>query len=41
MGQNTVDILTAAPLLYLLMTVKTIEAEKVSLSDMQNLKSIC
>ena len=31
-------ILTTAPLPYLLITVKTIESEKVSLSDMQNIK---
>ena len=34
MGSNIVLILTAAPLQYLLITVKTIELEKVSVSDM-------
>ena len=32
---------TAARLSYLLITVKTDEIEKVTLSDMENLKTVC
>ena len=39
MGQNTVVICMAAPLQYLLMTVKVVALEKVSFSDTQNPKS--
>ena len=41
MGTNTIEIGTAALLSYLLITAKVIELEKVSLSDMQNLKTFC
>ena len=39
-GPNTVEIWTAPPLPYLLMTVKAIELEKISLSNMQSLKNV-
>ena len=32
---------TLAPLPYLLISVQAIEVEKVSLSDMQNLRTVC
>ena len=41
MGPNTVEIWTAPPLAYLLITGKAIELEKISLSDMQSLKTVC
>ena len=41
MGQNTDSILTQAPLPYSLIIVKEIELEKVTLSDMQSLKTFC
>ena len=41
MGQNTVAILIAACLHYLLITVKLIALEKVSFSDTQNPKAVC
>ena len=41
MGQNTVPILMAAPLQYLLITVKVVALEKVSFSDTQNPKAVC
>ena len=41
MGQNTVPILMAAPLQYLLITVKVVALEKVSFSDTQNSKAVC
>ena len=41
MDPNTVLILTAAPLPDLLITVKAIEFGNVSLSDMENLKTVC
>ena len=41
MGRNTVNIRTTAPLPYLLITVKVIALEKVSLSDIQNSKTVC
>ena len=40
-GQNTVAILMAAPLPYLLITVKEVAFEIVSLSDTQNPKAVC
>ena len=39
--ENTVSVSTTRPFLYLLIPVNVIELEKVSLSDMQNLKAIC
>ena len=41
MGQNTVVIWMAAPLQYLLITVKVVALEKVSFSDTQNPKAVC
>ena len=41
MGRNTVVISAAAPLKYLLITVKVIALEKVSLSDTQNPNTTC
>ena len=41
MGQHTVTIGMATQLHYLLITVKVIALEKVSVSDTQNPKSIC
>ena len=41
MGQNTVDTITVARLSYLLIAAKTIECEKVTLSDMQNPQTAC
>ena len=41
MGPNTVVILMAPPLQYLLMTVKVVALEKVSFSDTQNPKAVC
>ena len=41
MGQRTVAICMAAPLQYLLITVKIVAFEKVSFSDTQNLKAVC
>ena len=41
MGQNTLPILMAAPFQYLLMTVKVVTLEKVSVSDTQNAKAVC
>ena len=41
MGQHTVAICMAAPLQYLLITVKIVAFEKVSFSDTQNLKAVC
>ena len=40
MGGNTFAILTAAPPLNFLITVKVIELENISLSEMQNLKTV-
>ena len=40
MGENTVPILMAAPLQYLLITVKVVALKKVSFSDTQNPKSL-
>ena len=39
MGRNTVVIRIAAPLEYLLITVKVVALEKVSFSDTQNHKA--
>ena len=41
MGRNTVAIWMAAPLQYLLITVKVVPLEKVSFSDTQNPKAVC
>ena len=41
MGRNTVAIWTAAPLEYLLITVKVFALEKVSFSDTQNPNAVC
>ena len=41
MGRNTVAIRIAAPLEYLLITVKVVALEKVSFSDTQNPKTFC
>ena len=40
MPQNIVEISMAAPLPYLLITVKAIVLQKVSVSDMQNLNTL-
>ena len=41
MGQQTFAISMAAPLQYLLITVKIVPLEKVSFSDTQNPKAFC
>ena len=41
MGRKTVAIIMAAPLQYLLITVKVVALEKVSFSDTQNSKVVC
>ena len=41
MGQHTVAISMAAPLQYLLITVKVVALEKVSFSDTQNPNAVC
>ena len=41
MGQNTVAIWMAAPLQYLLITVKVVLLQEVSFSDTQNPKTVC
>ena len=41
MVTNTVQISMAVPLPYLLITSKAIEFEKVSLSNIENLKTVC
>ena len=41
MGRKTLAIIMAAPLQYLLLTVKIDASEKVSFSDTQNPKSVC
>ena len=41
MGWNTVAIVTAAPLPYLLITVKVSAFEKVSFGDTQNRDTVC
>ena len=40
MCPNIVEIFMAEPLRYLLIAVKTIDFQKVSVSDMQNLKTV-
>ena len=40
MRQNIVDMSRTAPLPYLLIALKTIVLQKVSVSDMQNLKTV-
>ena len=40
MGENTVAISMAAPLQYLLITLKVVALEKVSFSDTQNPKVV-
>ena len=40
MGRNIVEIWVAAPLQYLLITVKVVALEKVSFSDTQNPKAV-
>ena len=39
--RNTVAISMAEPLQYFLITVKVVALEKVSFSDIQNLKTVC
>ena len=41
MGQNTFLIRMAAPLQYLLITVKVVTLEEVFFSDTQNPKAVC
>ena len=41
MVQKTVAITIAAPLQYLLITVKVVALEKVSFSDTQNPNAVC
>ena len=41
MRRNTVALLMAEPLQYLLITVKVVALEKVSFSDKQNPKAVC
>ena len=41
MGPIIVEISTAAPSPYLLINMKAIDLQKVSISDMQNLKTVC
>ena len=41
MGRNAFPIIMAAPLQYLLITVKVLALEKVSFSDKQNPKAVC
>ena len=41
MGPNTVALLMAEHLQYLLITVKVVALEKVSFSDTQNPKTVC
>ena len=41
MCPNSVAILMAAPLKYLLITLKVVALEKVSFSDTQNPKTVC
>ena len=40
MRQNIVEILRTAPLPYLLITVKAMVLQKLSVSDMENLKTV-
>ena len=39
-GRNTVEIWTAAPLAYLLMSLEVIGSEEISLTDLQSLKTV-
>ena len=41
MGRNTVAIIMAAPLQYLLITLQVLALEEVSVSDTQNPKTVC
>ena len=41
MGQNTVLIQMAAPLQYLLITLRVVALEEVFFSDTQNLNAVC
>ena len=41
MGRDTVGICMAAPLKYLLITLKVVALDKVSFSDTQNPKPVC
>ena len=41
MGRKTVQILTTAPLPYFMISVNAIWFEKVSLSGMENLTTVC
>ena len=41
MGQNSVPIRMAAPLQYLLITVKVVALEKVSFGDTKNPETVC
>ena len=41
MGRNTIAILTAARLQYLLITVKLVALKKVCFCDTQNPKAVC
>ena len=38
---NTVEIWTTATVPHLLINMKEVELEKLSVSDMQNLKTVC
>ena len=40
-GTSTVEIWTAARLAYLMISLKAIGLEKISLTDMQSLKTVC
>ena len=40
MGQNIVEIWKAAPLPYLLISVKEVDFQKLHISDMKNLKTV-
>ena len=41
MGRNTLGICMAAPLKYLIITLKVVALNKVSLSETQNAKAVC
>ena len=41
MAHSTVQSKTTAPLPYLLIPLTVIQIDKVSLSDMQNLRTVC
>ena len=40
-AEKNVEAWTATPLQYLLIPVKTIQVEKISLGDMNNLRTVC